>query len=354
MAAWRVQVATAVLIVACPCALTLAAPITLGTAMGMMGRSGLYLRNPGVALAMGRVDAVAFDKTGTLTSAGAGARLEAQGLTDADWRLVRRLAAESIHPVSRAIAATGQPSGQVTGCREVPGQGLRGTVDGHDVLLGSASFLAMETGTIVSADERRTGVAVDGRLRGWVHLVVPARAGVERAAGVLARSLETWLVSGDHPVEAPRWQPLFGARMRFRQSPEDKLQLVRDRQAAGRHVLMVGDGLNDAGALAAAEVGVAVSDDTACVVPACDAVVRGDRLEHLPQYLRFARHARRVIVICLAVSVAYNAIGIGLALAGLLTPLLTAILMPMSSLSIVGLSTAAMRWSARGALPAWV
>jgi Cu+-exporting ATPase len=177
------------------------------------------------------------------------------------------------------------------------------------------------------------------------------RPGIEEAAVELGGQHDISLLSGDHAGESPRWSRLFGHRMRFRQSPEDKLAFVRQAQARGRRVLMVGDGLNDAGALAAADVGLTVSDDTACVVPACDAVISGERLAELPAFLRYACRARHVVVACFVVSVAYNAVGLTLALAGALTPLASAILMPVSSLTVIGLSSGLMRWSARRMLP---
>jgi Cu+-exporting ATPase len=153
-----------------------------------------------------------------------------------------------------------------------------------------------------------------------------------------------WLLSGDRAPGGPSaWHTLFSDRVRFRQSPEEKLASVSALEDDGRRVLMLGDGLNDAGALAAAAVGVAVSDDTACLVPACDAVLSGHRVRALPELLAYARRAPQVIAFCFAVSIVYNVGGIGLALAGKLTPLATAILMPVSSLTIVGLSTGLMR-----------
>ena len=144
---------------------------------------------------------------------------------------------------------------------------------------------------------------------------------------------------------------MFGDRIRFGQSPDDKLTAVRELQIGGKRVLMIGDGLNDAGALAAADVGFAVTDDTACLVPACDGIVSGSRLAELPALLAYARRARGVIVLCFTISIVYNAIGLGLALAGQLTPLVTAILMPASSLTIVGLSTGLMRRAPRWSVP---
>jgi Cu+-exporting ATPase len=345
-----IQVATAVLIIACPCALTLAAPITLGTAMAMLARRGLYLKQPAVVLDLARANAIVFDKTGTLTS---GAAVAGDTLDERTWRLVRRLAAESTHPASRALAGTAaiERSLRVDARLEVPGRGVMGRVDGHDLVVGSPAFVA-ELATGVPETALGPVVAVDGAFAGVASVVTPIRPGVRAAVHRLRRTHDVCLMSGDHAGEAPRWRPIFGADMAFEQAPETKLASIRERQRAGQCVVMIGDGINDAGALAAADVGIAVSDDTACIVPACDAIVSGGRLRDLPRVLRYARRARQTIVACFVVSLAYNAIGLSLALAGVLTPLATAILMPISSLTIVGLSVGAMRLAARLEWPA--
>jgi Cu+-exporting ATPase len=341
------QVATAVLIIACPCALTLAAPMTLGTALGTLGERGVYLKHGAVALDLSRIDTVAFDKTGTLTAAEAAAVVDRHGLDAGQWARVRRLAAESIHPVSRALAGREAVHGLVSRVHEVAGEGVSGVVDGESVAIGSARFVARVCGRAIAPEAGRTYASV-GATVGWLRLETPERAGMREVAATLAAGCEAWLLSGDHDGDGARWRAAFGDRMRFRQTPLDKLQAVRDRQAAGRRVLMVGDGLNDAGALAAADVGMAVSDDTACLVPACDVVISGDRLPLLPELLRYTRRARHVVVLCFVVSVFYNAIGLGLALTGQLTPLATAVLMPVSSLTVVGLAVGLMRVAVPG------
>jgi Cu+-exporting ATPase len=366
-AAASASVATAVLIVACPCALTLSAPITLGTAMGLLGSRGLYLKQPAIVLDLSRIGTVIFDKTGTLTSSRTRTVAEVHGLSDRAWALVRRLALESTHPVSAAIAADrdralGNSTQRIEGAailatmprpenvREIAGQGLTGTLAGVHVAIGSASFVAGTTGRPPGRADRTWAAAGDEC--GWIRLAEASRPGIEEAAGALADDHRLFLVSGDVGTDRARWSRLFGSHMHFQQSPEDKLAFVAAAQQGGRRALMIGDGLNDAGALAAADVGIAVSDATACIVPACDGVVSGDRLADLPAFLRFARRARHLVIACFTVSIAYNLVGLTLALSGALTPLASAILMPISSLTIVALSAGGMRWSARRMLPA--
>ena len=341
------EVATAVLIIACPCAFTLAAPITLGTAMGVLGRAGFFLKNAETALDLGRVDEVVFDKTGTLTFGAADARVLTHTFSEADWRRIRRLAAESVHPISRAISGAGSPAdGDATNVLEFAGRGLQGVIDGHHVAIGNIGFF--ETRPITSSPaspELTTWASIDHAAPRLISMEPAERPRIRVAIGAIAKSVAVRLLSGDRASAAlsSSWQPLFGDAMQFNQSPEDKLEAIRGSQQRGRRVAMIGDGLNDAAALAAADVGIAVSDDTACLVPACDAVIRGDRLTRLPAFLDYARRSRRVIVLCFTVSLLYNALGLGLALAGRLTPLATAILMPVSSLTIVALSAGLMR-----------
>jgi Cu+-exporting ATPase len=268
------EVATAVLIIACPCALTLAAPITLGTAMTMLGRRGWYLKDPAALLDLSRVDSVVFDKTGTLTASGQ-TSVSISGLTPVELDLVRALAAGSVHPISRALAGSISSDRPVAERVEVVGRGLRGRVDGHDVAIGSAAFIRDDCGASGEVPPTGTVVAIDGAVRGTVAANAPVRPGIESAVTALASSRRVALLSGDRDAGDARWTRLFGARAVFGQSAAGKREHVARLRAGGEHVLMVGDGLNDAGAFEAADIGLAVSDDTACLVPACDVVVAG-------------------------------------------------------------------------------
>jgi Cu+-exporting ATPase len=312
--------------------------------MTVLGRAGLYLKHALVAMDLSRIDTVVFDKTGTLTTAGTQPDASPDRFDAEAWRSIQALASHSVHPFSRALAGARIDGMRVTHVAEHPGLGVSGLVNGQRVAIGSPSFISAETGHDITDESGSTWASVDERTPRRLGLPTTARPGVDTAVATFSRRFETWLLSGDRaPASSSVWRSLFGDRLRFRQSPEDKLAAVTSLQDAGRRVLMLGDGLNDAGALAAATVGIAVSDDTACLVPACDAVLQGDRVRALPDLVAYARRVPRVIAFCFAVSVLYNVAGIGLALAGALTPLVTAILMPVSSIAIVALSTGLMR-----------
>ena len=157
------------------------------------------------------------------------------------------------------------------------------------------------------------------------------------------------MLSGDHAGEETRLRALFGptAELRFRQSPLDKLEYVADLQRQGRTVVMIGDGLNDAGALRAADVGIALTDTLTHFSPACDAILDAAGLARLPQFLRFTRASLQAILATFAVSLCYNAVGLTLAVQGQFTPIASAILMPISSLSVLLTATTLVRRAAR-------
>ena len=165
--------------------------------------------------------------------------------------------------------------------------------------------------------------------------------------GRLRSRFDLFLLSGDNDRDGPLLQPHFDAgRLHFAQSPEQKLRFVRELETAQR-VLMVGDGLNDAGALKQSSVGIAVSEDVAAFSPACDGILQAGSLERLPSYLRFARACLLIVAASFGLSLLYNAVGLSFAVRGSLSPLLSAVLMPLSSISVIAFTAVATRWAAR-------
>lgn len=367
---------TAVLIVACPCALALAAPFSLGTALRLLGRRGLYLKNPQVLERLARVDTVVFDKTGTLTLAGAGTvQFFGHGEPDlaaADRAAVRALAAQSTHPLAARLrdflaagagdgTATREAGAEVTAFEEIPGCGLRGRVAGRRYQLGSAAWLTAE-GVAVPARDLPAGsavhLAVDDAYRGAFVVSSTVRPGLEGLIRELRPLVQLALLSGDQEKERARFAALFGpdVPLHFNQSPLDKLEQVAGRRAAGRRVMMVGDGLNDAGALREADVGVAVIEQVGTFSPASDVIAEAEAIPRLARLLRLARAVERVVKLNFAVSALYNAVGVSIAAAGVLSPVICAVLMPLSSITVVvlasGLTTrAARRLGLAGASP---
>ncbi len=325
---------TAVLIIACPCAVALAIPFTFGNALRILGRNGLYLKDTTVIERLQQVTAVVFDKTGTLTTTRK-ARLhyEGQALTPEEQRRVAALAAQSAHPMSRRLVQTlGRAEGSVADFREVQGQGIEATVDGVAVRLGSAAFVGAS-----AKSGSEVWVRIDGEVKGRFVLEAEWRPGYEAVVRYFRdQGKEVWLLSGDNEREAAVLAPLFGeSHMAFRQKPEDKLAFIRQLQEQGHRVLMLGDGLNDAGALKQAEVGVAVTEDITHFTPASDAILDGARFADLPRMLEYACRSVRSVFQAYGLAAVYNLIGQSYAVQALLSPVIAAVLMPASSVTIV-------------------
>lgn len=329
-----------VLIVACPCALALAAPFTLGTAQRVLARLNVFVKNSLVLERMAKINSVVFDKTGTLTTATDSNEIfDGETLTDAEKALVLAVARQSTHPYSQKIVEsvrTQAAARPLDAFGETPGQGLKGKVDGHEVLLGSRKWLESH-GVICTRNAAGVQLAVDGRHRGTFVIGNTIRARTEHLLQGLADHYELALLSGDNEREREIFRSLFGdnAALHFNQSPLDKLNFIRNLHSSDKTVMMVGDGLNDAGALKQSEVGVAVVEKVGAFSPASDVIIEASRVPQLSRIMDFARASTRIVRLSFAVSAAYNLIGISIAAAGILSPIICAVLMPLSSATVV-------------------
>ncbi len=349
--------AVALVIVACPCALGLATPLTVAVALGRAARAGVLIKGGDVLERLTRPGLILFDKTGTLTH-GAPELVAWQG-PDEIRPAVVALERCASHPLARAWVAAWQsdaPDPLVRDFRQSPRGGIRGTVDGRDFLIGQASYIAsacqVDLPDPLSDDGTIVHVVRDGVHLGQACFRDTARP---EATDVLARlRANGWrigIASGDQHAVVSSLAESLGVppdRTWSGQTPEDKLALVQ-RHMAGGPVVMVGDGVNDAAALSAATVGIAVRGGAEASLLAADVYLQHAGLRPLLRLLDGAGRTTRVIRAGLAASLSYNAVAVVLAMAGLIHPLLAAILMPLSSLSVVALAATAPRFAAEDA-----
>ena len=343
---------TALLVITCPCALGMATPLALAVASGRAARSGIYLKAEASVQRLTEVDTVVLDKTGTLTEG----RMElAEWLgSEAALDLAATLDAHATHPVARAlVAARGVSAAPVSDVEAVAGAGIEGTVGASRVAVGRPDWLAGQTGPLpdawrsaledwaaagltpvaVAVDDAPAAVlAVGDRLR------PDAAALVER---LQAEGRDVQILSGDAPATVAAVARTLGVRSaRGGVSPEAKREAVAALQAEGRVVLMVGDGVNDAAALRQADVGAAVGGGTTAALVAADLFLTRRGVAPLVDTLAGAGQAMQTVRRLLALSLAYNMLGAAAAVAGLVTPLVAAAAMPVSSLAVVGLALA--------------
>jgi len=329
------SVALAVLVASCPCALSLAVPVTVAAASSRLAAAGALLANPGALARLRDADTFVFDKTGTLTRP-ALAVAEVRPLADLDaarcLALASALERDSAHPIAQAFVAA--PTAlRATGLRQEAGHGVSGVIDGSRYALGVPSRAP-------DGDAARTWVQLDGE-RGplaLIALAAPARPEAPATLAALrARGCELEVLTGDAPqAAAPLAQALGLARVGARQSAEDKLARLRALQAAGRVVVAVGDGINDAPLLAGADVAVAMPAGAALAQARADVILLGDSLAPLPLLLDTARRAMRLARQNLAWALGYNLVVLPLAMAGMLAPWMAALGMSLSSLLVVG------------------
>jgi Cu+-exporting ATPase len=338
-------VITSVLMVACPCALALAAPFTYGSMLRVFGRHKFYLKNADVIERLASIDAVVFDKTGTVTTGQTPEIIFHGTLTQKESGWVKLLTSYSTHPLSSLIAKyiTEISDSAVANFKEFPGKGIEGSFKGTVVRIGSADF----TGFLGSMDAKASNVfvSINGEVKGYYSISISVRQNIKSMLNRLGKKCVA-LLSGDNDGDKVKMEMLFNpsVQLLFNQDPHDKLEYIRKLQQHGKKVLMVGDGLNDSGALKQSDVGIAVTDDTGVFTPACDGILQGDRIHALDQYIELARSSASILKSGFIISFMYNAIALSFAVTGHLTPLIAAILMPISSISVVTFSSIAVNY----------
>jgi Cu+-exporting ATPase len=342
---------TSVLIVACPCALALSIPFTYGNVMQIFGRIGFYLKKSQVVESLTHIDTVVFDKTGTITYLDSmSVKYEGKKLNAKDKSWARSLSRQSKHPLSVAVFdfLQGEIIDFIDDYMEIASSGIKGKIDGKKIRMGAADFVGKDDFN-EQVNASLVHLSIDGEYYGYFSIANKYREGIEKVAADLKNKFHIHIISGDNDAEKERLYELFGkdTELHFNQSPVDKLEYIKALKEQGRKVLMVGDGLNDAGALNESYVGISIADDVFNFSPASDAILEAKQFTRLPSLINYTHRALHIVYASFTISFLYNIFGLSFAVSGLLSPIIAAILMPVSSVSVVAFVTLATRFALR-------
>jgi Cu+-exporting ATPase len=328
---------TAIFIIACPCALLLSNTFTNGNILRILSRNRFYLRNAQAIEDLAGITHIVFDKTGTLTSSGEqDISYHGKELTEVNKAEIAALAACSNHPLSKAIVSYLEPQRKIPIGRfkETPGLGIEAVVEDRLIRLGSRRFIKEDT-----RRDPHTSVyiSINNRVLGYFSFRNHYRDTITDLVGKLKKDYKLSVLSGDNDAERVALGLIFGSQstLLFHQGPEDKLDYIRLLQQRGEKVMMIGDGLNDAGALKQSNIGIAVTEQTNNFTPSSDAIIEAKQLPKLTRFISLCRANKKIVMASFVMSIVYNLVGLYFAVQGDLSPLIAAILMPSSSLSIL-------------------
>lgn len=334
--AWQqaLLTATAVLIITCPCALGLAVPVVQVLAGGILFKRGMLVKSGNALEKLAIVNTVFFDKTGTLTL-GTPHLTNAKDLPENQFQLAASMAAYSHHPLAKAVVAAWDGKTLELDAEEVPGHGMQAHYEGNMLRLGKRSWCGPDD------------APADGKLEMWLNdgtsstrlvFADTLRADAKEMIATLhAHGFATALISGDRTQVAESLADELGIHSCHAElTPVEKTDLITQTQSQGHHVLMVGDGLNDAPALASADVSISPSSAIDITQNAADIVFRGERLMPVWQAITTAKNTHRLVKQNFALALLYNALAVPLAMFGHVTPLIAAIAMSGSSLIVIG------------------
>ncbi len=336
------NVFTAILIVACPCALALTAPFTMGNVLRILGKQKFYLKNALVIEQLAKVDTLVFDKTGTITTNNkAKISYDGRPLSNENLINIKTVLRGSNHPLSRMLydSLPELKSIVITDFEEITGKGIRAKIDGLEILIGSAVFAgSTEENTVL---QTAVHITINKEYYGKYIFNNQYREGLEDLFKSLKGNYQIKVLSGDNEGEKNSLKALLpqGTELIFDQKPEQKLDFIKQLQEQGRNVMMVGDGLNDAGALAQSDVGISISENVNVFSPACDAILEANEFQKLHYFLKLSKKAMKTIKMSFGLSLLYNVIGLSFAITGHLLPLVAAIIMPLSTITVVSFVT---------------
>jgi Cu+-exporting ATPase len=338
---------TAVLIVACPCALALSTPFTMAAALSIFDRNRFYLKNVAVVEQLAEIDTIVMDKTGTITTGTIhNTKLEAK-LSEEQKQLVYSVCINSTHPLSRMICQYlgNMEALTVSGYSEIAGKGIQALINEKLLRLGSAKFVL--SCPEPASPNTKVHIAIDDQYLGYFSFSHQYRKGL-KSISALAEKYDQFLLSGDQDYERDDLKQFFSeSNMQFDQSPQSKLDFIQSLQQHGAKVMMIGDGLNDSGALKQSNLGIAITDNVNNFSPGSDAILDGRSFDKLPSFLRFSKDTVVIIHISFFISLTYNLVGLSYAVTGNLSPLTAAILMPLSTATIISFTSLATHFTAK-------
>jgi len=344
------NVFTAVLIVACPCALALTAPFTMGNVLRILGKKKFYLKNALVIEQLAKVDTIVFDKTGTITTnKKSNISYEGKALSEENIVILKSVLRASNHPLSRMLYDFLPESKRlkINDFQEITGKGIQANIDGIQVQVGSADFVGkskensiQQTSVLVKINEIYFGKYIFNN---------QYREGLEELFRNLSINYQIKVLSGDNEGERATLSTILPkeTELIFNQKPEQKLEFIKKLQQEGKNVMMVGDGLNDAGALAQSNIGISISENVNVFSPACDAILDANEFKKLNYFLKLSKKAITTIKMSFVLSLLYNVVGLSFAITGNLMPLVAAIIMPLSTVTIVSFVTVMSNFYAR-------
>ncbi|PHS68421.1 MAG: heavy metal translocating P-type ATPase [Flavobacterium sp.] len=338
------NVFTAVLIIACPCAIALASPFTLGNMLRIFGQQKFYLKNANVIERMANISTIIFDKTGTITSnKKAKITYDGRDLSKEELVLLYNILRASNHPLSRQLydSLSEEKIIKFDSFEEITGKGIKATFNEKKIKVGSASFVNYKED--INTFQTSVYLQIEEEYIGKYIFQNTYRKGLDAVFESLGKHSKLAILSGDNKGEKIRLEKLLPKEttLLFQQNPQQKLEFVKQLQQKGERVMMIGDGLNDAGALVQSDVGIVISENINVFSPACDGILDATQFSEIPNYVSVSKKSVKIIKWSFVFSFLYNITGLYFAISGNLMPVIAAILMPLSSISIVVFTTIA-------------